>query len=125
MSVRTDRVRVVGLVKRKEGISKEEFNRYWVEHGKLFAGLAVVKRNLLKYEQCFVHSDTVRAFGLPAVDYDGIGIVEAESFAKIAEIISDEEFTRIIPQDEEKFLDRAATRPFPLNIATVLDKNVQ
>ncbi|KII84841.1 hypothetical protein PLICRDRAFT_45648 [Plicaturopsis crispa FD-325 SS-3] len=124
MSLRTDRVRMVVLVRRKEGISREEFARYWVgQHSQLFAGLAVTKKNILKYEQGHVDSDMERSLGaIGGEPYDCFSFVEAESFEKMAAVLSDEEFLNTIPQDEEKWLDRSATRFFPLNIATVLDQ---
>lgn len=49
---RHDRVRLTVLIYRKPGMSTEEFQKYWrTEHSQTFAKLAVVKRNLLKYEQ--------------------------------------------------------------------------
>lgn len=52
MSLRTDRVRLVVMFKKKDTITREEFDRYWVEeHAKLFSSLAIVKSNVLKYEQ--------------------------------------------------------------------------
>ena len=50
--VRADRVRLVIMLYRKQGMSAEEFRDYWQkQHSKIFAGLAIVKKNLLKYQQ--------------------------------------------------------------------------
>ena len=50
--VRTDRVRLVGLMAKREGMSDAEFFKYWHEvHGPLFASLEIVKKNLTLYEQ--------------------------------------------------------------------------
>ena len=52
MSIRTDRVRLAGLLKKKEGLTREEFLSYWLgHHGPLFSSLDIVKTNLSKYEQ--------------------------------------------------------------------------
>ena len=49
---RRDRIRLIILVYRKQGMSTEEFQNYWRdEHSATFANLPVVKKNLLKYEQ--------------------------------------------------------------------------
>jgi hypothetical protein len=49
---RPDRVRLAILMKRKPGMSKEEFSRYWAEvHSPLFTSLDIVKANIVKYEQ--------------------------------------------------------------------------
>lgn len=48
----TDRVRLLVFLKKREGITKEEFSQYWSgHHAKLFLSLDIVKKNLLKYEQ--------------------------------------------------------------------------
>lgn len=49
---RTDRVRLVVLLRKREDITKEAFSRYWSgSHAELFQSLNVVKQNVLKYEQ--------------------------------------------------------------------------
>ena len=51
-SLRPDRVRLAVLMAPKPGLSFEEFDRYWLDvHAKVFSSIAIVKRNLLKYEQ--------------------------------------------------------------------------
>ena len=51
-SLRSDRVRLAVLMAPKPGLSFEEFDRYWLDvHAKVFSSIAIVKRNLLKYEQ--------------------------------------------------------------------------
>ena len=55
-TLRTDRVRFVALLYPKEGVSFEEFDRYWTEdHSKVFMSIDIVKQNLLKYEQVQLH----------------------------------------------------------------------
>ena len=50
--VRTDRVRAIALMAKKTDMSDAAFFKHWQEvHGPLFAGLDIVKRNILKYEQ--------------------------------------------------------------------------
>ena len=60
-SIRADRVRLVIVLYRKQGTSAEEFHKYWrEEHSRIFAGIAIVKRNLLKYEQvCHMNLESV------------------------------------------------------------------
>ncbi len=51
-SLRSDRVRLAVLMSPKPGLSFEEFDRYWLDvHADVFTSIAIVKRNLLKYEQ--------------------------------------------------------------------------
>ncbi len=50
--LRTDRVRLVILVHRKDGMSLEDFQSYWRdEHSQVFSSIPIVKKNLLNYEQ--------------------------------------------------------------------------
>lgn len=49
---RKDRVRFTILVYRKPGMSRDEFQRYWrEEHSDIFSNIAIVKKNLVNYEQ--------------------------------------------------------------------------
>ena len=49
---RKDRVRFTIIVYRKPGMSRDEFQRYWrEEHSDIFSNIAIVKKNLLNYEQ--------------------------------------------------------------------------
>ena len=66
-AIRTDRVRMIGLITAKPGMSLEAFDKRWLQHGELIRSLGVIKRNIVKYEQ--VH--------FPA-DVDPAGCVRAE-----------------------------------------------
>ena len=47
-----DRVRLTLLVYRKPGMSLSDFQKYWREqHAGIFTGIAIVKKNLLSYQQ--------------------------------------------------------------------------
>ena len=112
----------------------EEFQDYWLNHhGKLFSSLAVVKRNVLKYEQVSTPPPTplspafeksmltlrrwqfhinskltepivAQIPGYVPPPYSGMAIFEAESMEKIFEIFTDEEYLRLVRPDEEKFI---------------------
>ncbi len=61
--VRKDRVRLVGFMAKKEGLSDAEFYRYWHEvHGPVFANLEIVKKNILKFEQVRSASSSILYF---------------------------------------------------------------
>jgi hypothetical protein len=47
---RTDRVRLAGVLKKKEGLSREEFLEHWLAHGELFKTTEMAK-SVLKYEE--------------------------------------------------------------------------
>ena len=51
-----DRVRLTLLVHRKPDLSLSEFQKYWREqHAGVFTGIAIVKKNLLSYQQVCGH----------------------------------------------------------------------
>ena len=51
-AVRQHRVRLTLLVYRKPDLSLDEFQQYWKnQHSEIFSSIAVVKKNLLSYEQ--------------------------------------------------------------------------
>ncbi|KII93020.1 hypothetical protein PLICRDRAFT_100963 [Plicaturopsis crispa FD-325 SS-3] len=123
MSIRTDRVRAVICFKRKEGLSKEEFDAYWLEHhAPLFSSVAIVKKNILKYEQAHLSEAAQQASSLPTLPFDGIVTLETESFEKLLEVYGDPEYARVVVPDEERFMDRLTMQVFPATVATVMDK---
>lgn len=68
MSLRTDRVRITAGILRKTGVSKEDFDHFWLtEHPKLFCELEIVKKNILKYEQVKITISEIQ-FGSNAID---------------------------------------------------------
>ncbi|KII93019.1 hypothetical protein PLICRDRAFT_376893 [Plicaturopsis crispa FD-325 SS-3] len=121
MSIRTDRACMLVFLKRKEGTSKEEFKRYWLDvHGPLYVALPIVKKNVLRYEQIHPDDAQAQALGIAVSAYDGIAIIEAESFEKIAEVSQDPEFRRVSLPDSEKFMDMSALQYLPMRYATLL-----
>lgn len=66
---RKDRVRLTLLVYRKQGMSLDEFQQYWKnQHSEVFTSIAIVKKNLLNYEQvreaCISQSRSIASQGL-------------------------------------------------------------
>ncbi|PBK69045.1 hypothetical protein ARMSODRAFT_957358 [Armillaria solidipes] len=119
-----NRVRVAGFLKRKPGISKEEFTRRWLQHAELFKSTEMSK-NVLKYDQMHVNDETnalLKQMGAPTCDWDGIAIMEGESFEKILSITTNEEYERVIVLDELGFLDREKTQVVPLNFGVFIDR---
>ncbi|TBU29487.1 hypothetical protein BD309DRAFT_149726 [Dichomitus squalens] len=123
--VRNDRVRLIGLMAKKPGLSDEEFFKHWHEvHGPLFTNLEVTKKNLLKYEQHHYTTqfeEGAKAMGFDVAPYRGIALFEAESYDKIMEIFASEEYNAIGLPDEQKFLDRSKTGFIPGTIITFID----
>ncbi|KAL9126145.1 MAG: hypothetical protein Q9217_004756 [Psora testacea] len=123
--VRPDRVRMVAIIFRKQGMSVEDFQSYWRdEHSQLFASIAVVKRNLFKYEQSHYSREAlehVQSDGVPMADFDGLATIEAASFDKLMEVFADQEYKNVVIPNEEKFMDRKRTMMFPANIVNIFD----
>ncbi|KZP06485.1 hypothetical protein FIBSPDRAFT_318082 [Athelia psychrophila] len=122
MSIRTDRVRLAGFLKKKQDLTTEEFLSYWLNnHGKLFSSLDIVKKNLLKYEQCHPSATAAGSLGryIPLANWDGMVIFEGESYEKIMEVFTSAEYLDTAVPDEKNFLDREATQFLALDIATI------
>lgn len=123
MSLRTDRVRIIGSVKRKEGISKEEFENFWIhEHPKLFNSLEVVKRNILKYEQAHANevvSQALTESGLTVAPFDAMSIFEAPTFEALMEVFTSEEYKKTVGAESLKYFERG--QMFAANFATIID----
>ncbi|KAJ3556421.1 hypothetical protein NM688_g2033 [Phlebia brevispora] len=121
--MRKDRVRVVAIMFPKDGISFEEFDRYWLtEHSKLFSSLDIVKKNLLKYEQFHFNppaNQLLAGLGIPQSQAAGIAIFEGESFEKIFEVFQHPEYLRIVVPDELKFMNREKSQLIAGELATV------
>ncbi|KAJ8488630.1 hypothetical protein ONZ51_g3423 [Trametes cubensis] len=124
--VRKDRVRVIGLMAKKPGMTDDEFYTYWREvHGPLFANMEITKKNILKYEQH--HYTTafeagVAAMGFDVVPYRGVAVFEAESYAKIFEVFQSEEYIRVVFPDEANFIERSKTGFIAGGLVTFVDK---
>ncbi|KAG6840743.1 hypothetical protein C0991_004652 [Blastosporella zonata] len=143
--IRTDRVRVLLFMKRKDGSTPEEFSEYWrTTHAKLFMTLDIVKSNVLKYEQvragplrlffpkclCQIlqaHTDSKwlsvpsTAMGLTASEWDGVLILDGESFEKLFAVFGSEEYQRVVAPDEANFVDRAKCQLLPVGLVTVIE----
>ncbi|KAI1796519.1 hypothetical protein LXA43DRAFT_987989 [Ganoderma leucocontextum] len=126
-SLRPDRVRLAVLMAPKPGLSFEEFDRYWLDvHAKVFSSIAIVKRNLLKYEQFHLdpkYNDLVAAQSLARSKspFRGIAIFEATSLDKIFEIFQDEEYLRAVVPDELNFFDHENAQILAGPFATIID----
>ncbi|KAG5638508.1 hypothetical protein H0H81_012313 [Sphagnurus paluster] len=88
--IRTDRVRVMSFLKRKAGISVEEFRRYWESpHAEDFLSLDITKKNIIKYERAYPNSKYIadaESKGFPVPDWDGVVLLDGESYEKILEV---------------------------------------
>ncbi|KAI2472821.1 EthD domain-containing protein [Annulohypoxylon bovei var. microspora] len=102
-------VKITFFMKKKDGISHEEFHKYWSEeHSKIFLSVPIIRRNLVKYSQ--FHSDKsvdLTGFGVNMIGYDGGASMWANSLEELLAIFTDEEYLKTVVPDEEKFFNRA------------------
>ncbi|KAH7924774.1 hypothetical protein BV22DRAFT_1066126 [Leucogyrophana mollusca] len=124
MSLRTDRVRITASFKRKEGVSKEAFDEFWLnEHPKLFNSLDIVKKNILKYEQAYSNEVVAKAIGeagLTVSPFDAMAVFEAPSFEALMEVFTSEEYRTVVGVQSVKFFEKGG-HMFASNFATIID----
>ena len=96
-------VKLIALLKRKDGVSAEEFSRYWHdEHGPLIASSFPKIRRYVQN-----HAVKLEGGGEPKVD----GVVELwfddlQTWKEFADMYRSEK-GKVIADDEEKFIDRS------------------
>lgn len=94
-------VKIIALLKRKEGLSREEFSRYWADrHGPLIVRVYPQIRR-------YVQNHLVVPPGGPEPPYDGVAEVwfdSLEDWQETARFYASEE-GRVIRDDEDKFMD--------------------
>ncbi len=108
-------IKVIGLIRRKAGISREEFLRHWKEeHGPLVSSIPELARHIRKYVQ--VHrvsigeldaQDRYQQQSLPA-DYDGaveMWFDSAEEMRKAFAVLADPVICKRLREDEDSFID--------------------
>ncbi|KAG6549698.1 hypothetical protein Mapa_008678 [Marchantia paleacea] len=103
------------LVKRKEGISFEDFDNHWTNnHGPLLASIPIFKEKLIKYTQVHMSQKHMNIMnGLPMMKgYDGIMEAYAEKMEDFEALFECEEYKSIIMPDEDLFVDRSQCQMF-------------
>jgi len=107
----TEMIKLLMLVSRKQGTSREDFRNYYERaHAPLAAGLMA---HCKRYVRNFVADEPTGPVGFDAVtemwfDVDGPWDVAKKS-------LSDANSAQILAQDEVQFIDRAATRIFTVH----------
>ncbi|BBM97788.1 hypothetical protein MPTK1_1g08330 [Marchantia polymorpha subsp. ruderalis] len=110
-------LKLTGFVKRKEGMSFEEFDHHWTNnHGPLLASLPIFKEKLIKYSQIHVRQTDMNSSlskGLPMMmGYDGIMEAYAEKMEDFVALFESEEYKSLVIPDEERFVDRSQFKMF-------------
>ncbi|KAJ6114110.1 hypothetical protein N7512_007555 [Penicillium capsulatum] len=113
-------LRMTLLMKRKEGMSAEEFRRYWAEvHAAKFLSVSLVKDHLVKYQRFYSLLDLVSSasssnFHTPSVsrtdEFDGGAEFWAESMEDLEAVFASQEYYEKVYLDEDNFLDREKSR---------------
>jgi uncharacterized protein (TIGR02118 family) len=102
-------VKHILFLKRKPGLSREEFSRYWRDvHGPLVMGMPEINRHFLSYVQNHLAtgSDHPRAVSDGDEAFDGIAeITFAQPEDRVAMTREPVYRERVVP-DEERFIDR-------------------
>lgn len=96
-------VKLVCLVKRKPGLSPEEFHHHWREvHGPLVRGTEMARQYVLRYEQHHrLPSDYQRA----DTDWDGVAVMWFASTDDYWAFVSHPDYATTVHPDEQQFLD--------------------
>ena len=97
-------VKLVAFVKRKEGLSLDEFYAHWFDvHGPLITNTPELARHIVRYEQLRPtdHADWMRGSG-----FDGVTIHWIESPAEFEAFVNEPKYAEVLMPDEDSFLDR-------------------
>jgi uncharacterized protein (TIGR02118 family) len=116
-------IKVITLLKRKPGLSRAEFSRYWREsHAKValaFSG----SRRIRKYVQNHM-LDPASLGNWPGAlnsEWDGVAEVWFDSLDDLLEAMNDPDYMKVVRPDEEKFSDLASAQTFIVEENTVID----
>jgi uncharacterized protein (TIGR02118 family) len=99
-------IKLVVFLKRKDGMSREEFYDHWENHhAPLIASTPELARHIIRYEQL---RRTTDAAWMGTEDYDGITMQWMESSASFEAFIAEPTYAELIAPDEQRFLDTSA-----------------
>ncbi len=97
-------VKLICFLRRKEGLTPEEFHRHWTEnHGPLIKSLPNLARHIVRYEQ---HRRIAGTEDLGTEGYDGVTIQWFDRLDDFLAFVGEPDYDQYIYPDEEKFLDR-------------------
>ena len=97
-------VKYVICVKRKAGLTWEEFDAYWKNHhGPVVKSVPEFIRHVRKYTQCHLLKGTMPLGA--AGDYDGIAELWFDSVAELEAAFQEPRYLEIIRPDELKFVE--------------------
>ncbi|MCB2050160.1 MAG: EthD domain-containing protein [Novosphingobium sp.] len=101
-------VALVVCIKRRSGLSGQEFARYWREvHAPLIRDCGGFNRHLVSYTQYHLveqDSPVARMFGVSG-DYDGIAVLEFRSVTEMQQAFAEPAYLEHVRPDEPNFVD--------------------
>jgi uncharacterized protein (TIGR02118 family) len=100
-------VKLVCFLKRKEGMTLDEFYDHWFNsHGPMLASTEPFRTLVKRYEQHKRSDSAPEWMGTPG--YDGITIQWFDSAADFEAFVAAPEYATIVAPDEQSFLDSGA-----------------
>jgi uncharacterized protein (TIGR02118 family) len=101
-------IKVMVLVRRKSGLSAEEFYKYWRDvHGSLIKNTPEFTHHIRRYVMNRPTSFPVSVRGFQPSNFDGILELWTDTPDDVAEAFSESRFTDSIDPDYGKFVDLA------------------
>ncbi|KAJ3558502.1 hypothetical protein NM688_g888 [Phlebia brevispora] len=98
-------IRITALVKRRPGMTREEFREHWSNnHARLFTSLKVMQENI--FHLLSPSSDALEKAGFNIAPYDGAAELWVEKLEDLLAVFGDEDYHKIVVPDEVNFLDR-------------------
>jgi uncharacterized protein (TIGR02118 family) len=104
-------IKLAVLLKRKKGMSFEEFDRYWDgTHGDLVVGIPEFTRHVIKYSQSHIVDPKYQGEGMAwkRADFDGIAEVWFAGIEAMTAAFNEPRFVELVGPDDAKFIDRDA-----------------
>jgi uncharacterized protein (TIGR02118 family) len=99
-------VKLVCFLKRKEGMSLDEFYEHWFErHAPLIRSTPELARHVVRYEQ---HRRVPQPEWCGTPGYDGITVQWFDSVDEFLAFTTEPMYAELIEPDEKRFLDRDA-----------------
>lgn len=97
-------VTLLCFLKRKPGLSEEEFVRHWEDrHGRLIASTPEIARHIVGYEQ---YRPCAALPGMATEGFDGVTIMRFASPEAFQAFLAEPAYAEKVYADEEAFLDR-------------------
>ncbi|KAG7100174.1 hypothetical protein E1B28_001953 [Marasmius oreades] len=121
--LKKNRARMMYAFDTKEGMTDEDMRKAWMEGHVAAMWSTPIGKQVIKYEQLYIAEPIVglpNAEGAPPPKWAGIALMDVPSF----EAVKEPETARILSGDTAKWQDPASQVCLPLNIATIIDREM-